>query len=308
MLVEIYYEVDEFNKRFAEKILQFYKLSGYTPLRKMGRMTMSEVMTILIYYHYSHYKNFKSYYNEHLSKVLQKDFPSLVGYDRFVTLIPLALLPMMMFHIYRCSRSLRTGIYYIDSTRLEVCHPKRAHQNKVFKGIANWGKTSVGWFYGIKLHLIINNLGEVVHTCFTQASTSDSNSSVLFKLLNDLDGWVFGDRGYLLNEERLAFAQYDGKIDFFAKPRKNMKQKNKQFMPQLAKDFAKKRPIIETIIGINKEVFNLEHTRHRSVHNAYVHTFSALCAYSFYLKKPKVKLNINQLKIEPPLPQFLVAD
>ncbi len=49
-----------------------------------------------------------------------------------------------------------TGISFIDSTPLEVevCHPCRAHGHKVFKGLVAWGKNSVGWHFGFKLHLI----------------------------------------------------------------------------------------------------------------------------------------------------------
>ena len=127
------------------------------------------------------------------------------------------------FHIFRCKSSIRTDNYFIDSTKIISCHPKRAHQNKVFNGIASWGKTSTGWFYGIKIHLIINNLGEIIQTCFTTGGTSDTHIGVLFYLLKDLSGWVFGDKGYLMNKEKLAFVEYDGMIDFFAKPRNNTK-------------------------------------------------------------------------------------
>ena len=91
----------------------------------------------------------------------------------------------------------------------------------MFKGLADWGKTSTGWFYGIKIHLVINNLGEVIQTRFTTGSSSDTNIATLFYLLKDLSGWVFADKGYLMNEAKLAVVEYEGQIDFFAKPRKN---------------------------------------------------------------------------------------
>ena len=148
MLDEIYYEVDEFNKLHLEKIAVYASQLTWLRGRKVGCMSMSEIMTILIFYHYSHYKNFKNYYTEYVSKSLKRDFPTLVGYDRFVYYIPTALLPMLVFHLYRCRLSLRTGIYYIDSTRLEACHPKRAHQHKVFKGI------SIGFFQPFIVNIV----------------------------------------------------------------------------------------------------------------------------------------------------------
>lgn len=307
MLDEIYYEVDEFNKKYLEKIADYASQVQWLKNRKIGCMSMSEIMTILIFYHYSHYKNFKTYYTDYVSTSHKRDFPTLVGYDRFVYYIPLALLPMLVFHLYRCSLSLRTGIYYIDSTRLEACHPKRAHQNKVFKGFADWGKTSVGWFYGIKIHLVINHLGEIVHTCFSKASTPDNQPKIIFNLLNDISGWVFGDKGYLMNEEKLHFAQHDDKIVFYAKDRKNTSKAKAKKPPLMAKLYARKRPIIETVIGIQKTVLDLEHTRHRSITNAYVHCLAAMCAYSFYQRKPIADIKMSRFLIEPPKNAFAQA-
>jgi hypothetical protein len=105
---------------------------------------LSEIMTILGYYHYSHYNCFKHYYKEHVEKQLKKDFPHLVSYNRYVELLPRAIYPMCLFLSSRTSLAQRTGIYFIDSAPLEVSHPKRAHQHKVFRGWAKWGKTSTG--------------------------------------------------------------------------------------------------------------------------------------------------------------------
>jgi hypothetical protein len=294
MLEEIYYEVDEFNQIYLEKIASFASSISWYPKRKLGCMSMSEIMTILIFYHHSHYKNFKHYYQQYVGKDLKKDFPILVNYDRFIWYIPMAFLPMMCFHLFRCKLSIRTNNYFIDSTKIVACHPKRVHQNAVFKGIASWGKTSTGWFYGIKIHLIINNLGEIIQTCFTTGSTSDTNIGVLFYLLKDLSGWVFGDKGYLMNQAKMDFVEYEGTLDFFAKPRNNTKKANRKSIPDEAKKMAKKRPIIETVIGLQKGVLDLEHTRHRSALNAFTHMLAAMCAYSFYQRKPKGSIQTHK--------------
>lgn len=297
MLTEIYYHVDEFNKSYLKAIALYASQISWYPKRKLGCMSMSEIMTILIYYHYSHYKSFKHYYLEYVCKDLKKDFPISVGYDRFIWYIPIAFLPMFCFHLHRCKASIRTGIYFVDSTRIESCHPKRAHQHQVFKGLSSWGKTSTGWFYGLKIHLVVNNLGEIIQTCFSSGNTSDTSIGVLFYLLKDLSGWVFGDKGYLMNEEKLAFVEHDGEIDFFAKPRTNTKKARKKQMSDFVQKMARKRPIIETVIGINKTVLDIEHTRHRAALNAFTHSLAALCAYSFYERKPRVSIpSQRQLK------------
>lgn len=294
MLDEIYYEVDEFNQLYLEKIAGFASNINWYPKRKIGCMSMGEIMTILIFYHYSHYKNFKQYYEQYVCKDLKRDFPILVSYDRFIWYIPMTLLPMLCFHLCRCKLSTRTNNYFIDSTKIVACHPKRVHQNEVFKGIASWGKTSTGWFYGIKIHLVINNLGEIMQTCFTTGSMPDTNIGVLFYLLKDLSGWVFGDKGYLMSQAKMDFIEYDGTLDFFAKPRNNTQKSNQKFMPDEAKKMAKKRPIIETVIGLQKGVLDLEHTRHRSALNAFTHMLAAMCAYSFYQRKPKVSIQTHK--------------
>ena len=175
-----------------------------------------------------------------------------------------------------------------------ACHPKRTHQNEVFNGIASWGETSSGWFYGIKIHLVINNLSEIIQTCFTTGSTSDTHIGVLFYLLKNLSGWVCGDKGYLMNKDKLAFVEYEGILDFFAKPRNNTKKANQKYVPDEAKKMPKKRPIIETVIGLQKGVLDLEHTHHRSALNAFTHMLAAVCAYSFYQRKPKVSIQIHK--------------
>ncbi|PWK23301.1 hypothetical protein LV89_03118, partial [Arcicella aurantiaca] len=80
MLDEIYYEVDEFNQLYLEKIAGFASNINWYPKRKIGCMSMGEIMTILIFYHYSHYKNFKQYYEQYVCKDLKRDFPILVSY------------------------------------------------------------------------------------------------------------------------------------------------------------------------------------------------------------------------------------
>jgi uncharacterized membrane protein YcaP (DUF421 family) len=114
-------------------------------------------------------------------------------------------------------------------------------------------------------------------------------------MLKDLSGWVFGDKGYLMNDEKLAFIENDGQLGFFAKPRSNTKKENKKEMPLQAKKMARKRPLIETVIEINKAVLDLEQTRHRKETNAFTHVFAGMCAYSFYRRKPKANIELQRL-------------
>lgn len=304
MLTEIYVDVDDFCKAKRALIQHALGYCGAYKKSHPNQLTLSEVMTILVYYHLSPYKNFKAYYTRHVCSDLKRDFPDLVSYDRFVALIPRTLIPLMLYLAHRCSLSLRTGIYYIDSTPVKACHLKPAHQHQTLKGCASWGKTSVGWFFGLKVHLLINHLGQLLHVRITDGSTADSNPKVLFDLTNDLAGWVFGDKGYLLNLEKLEFVQHQQQLHFAAKPRKAMKKPD---LPLEAKRWAKKRGLVETLIGQAKTVCNLEHTPHRSVSNAFVNIYASLIAYSFYERKPMARVDLSNRLLQEGEPQWKIA-
>jgi len=114
-------------------------------------------------------------------------------------------------------------------------------------------------------------------------------------LTQSVQGWVFGDKGYLCNQEKLAFVEHDAKISWFSKPRSNQKIKKSYYdkMPFEARFWAKKRGLIETTIGIQKEELDLEHTRHRSFSNTLTHLIAALAAYYFRVKKPKANIDMS---------------
>src|SRR5690606_1381174 len=88
-----------------------------------------------------------------------------------------------------------TGISFVDATSIRVCHNKRIKRNRVFSGLARRGKTTAGWFYGFKLHLIVNDRGEILSFLLTPGNVSDI--SVLEKLTQGLLGKLFGDKGYI---------------------------------------------------------------------------------------------------------------
>lgn len=291
MLTEIYVNVDDFCQENADLIRTIFRNTGILNKDHPSNLTLSEVMTILIYYHIMPYKNFKKYYTEYVAKDLKQDFPDLVSYNRFCELIPRAFFVLIFYLIYRCSLSQKTGIYYIDSTKWMVCHPKRAHFHKVMKGFADWGKSSMGWFFGLKVHLIINQFGELINVFVSKGSTADNNITLLHRLTHDLWGWIFGDRGYLLNPLKKEALERQGELRFFAKWRKNMK---KQDIPFEAQSWLGKRNIVETVIGIAKIQCDITHSRHRSPSNAFANLLAGLCAYTFMERKPCATVNLER--------------
>jgi hypothetical protein len=286
MLVEIFYHIDEFCKDLKTSDQKKLLLSGNKKRNRQGNLLMSEIVTIIVYYHYSGYKTFKDYYQKHVLVHLKNDFNPLVSYNRFIELKPKALFILSLFVQMKKSGTC-TGISIIDSFPIEVCHIKRASSHKTFNGIAKKGKTSVGWFYGLKLHATINHLGEILSFVLTPGNIIDNNPRVVEKITQNFFGKLIGDKGYIGRAKDLARRG----IQLLHRLRKNMKQ-----VPIFALDalLLAKRALIETVGGLLKQQFSLEHTRHRSKENFLVHIFSTIAAYSFKAVKPSININVLQ--------------
>ncbi|ALA25016.1 IS982 family transposase [Piscirickettsia salmonis] len=253
---------------------------------KPSRMSTSEIMTIMIYFHQSHYRNFKHYYQREVQGHLKKYFPKAVSYNRFVELMPTILLPLCFF--IAAQRKTPTGIYFVDSTVLRVCHHKRSHQNRVFKGLAKKCGSMMGWFYGFKLHLIVNDMGELMAFKLSQATTDDR--VVLPEIAQGLTGKIIGDKGYISQD--LFNRLYEKGLQLINKIRKNMKNR---LMPIIDKILLRRRGIIESVFDQLKNISQIEHSRHRSVNNFMVNILAGLAAYCLQEKKPSLNIQRNLL-------------
>lgn len=288
LLVEIFYDVDNYCIAFEEYCRSHFieeNNCSHFSIIKSRNLSLSEVMTIIIYFHLSAYRNFKAYYTKYVLTVLRPYFPKLVSYNRFVELMQEALVPLLLymtkFRVGKC-----TGISFIDSTTLDVCHNRRIHSHKVFKGIAERGKSSTGWFYGFKLHLVINDKGEILSFYLTPGNVDDRNIEVIEQLSKELYGKLFGDKGYL--SKKISDILYSKGVQLITKLKKNMKNK---LMCMEDKIILRKRAVIENVNDHLKNVCQIEHSRHRSLTNFMVNIVSGLVAYSFLPKKPSLKLD-----------------
>lgn len=280
-LIEIFIEVDDFCNALDNWLVQQGKVK---PSKYKGQLSKSEILTILIFYHHSGYKCFQYYYNRMVRSNLRDYFPKIISYKRFLSYIPKCTQHLFLLGLVQCSKSHRTGIYFIDSKKLPVCHNKRIHSNQVFKDVARRGKSSTGWFYGLKLHLIINNLGEIIAFRIAPANISDNNKELLSQMLEGLQGHCYGDKGYL---SKLFEHFYEQGLKLVTKIRSNMKNK---LMDMSERMWLCKRAIIESVNDILMTVCDIEHTRHRSPVNAVCHMFGAIIAYNFLDHKPMVCL------------------
>ena len=152
-VTEIFCLVDEFCKEYAEIVDK--ALIG-NPAKRPSVMSQSEVITISIIFQLSGFRTFKHFYVFYVKNHMKEDFPDTVSYNRFTELTQQNLMAMTLF-LKTCCLGDCTGISFVDSTPIRVCKPKRINSNKVFKGIANTGKSTMGWFHGFKLHIVIND-------------------------------------------------------------------------------------------------------------------------------------------------------
>ena len=281
-LEDIFCFIDDFCKTFQaahrSNILP-------NPDRKRQRpcaLALSEIMTIMVLFHLSHYRTFKDFYTHALCVHFRKDFPKLVSYNRFLELMPLAAMPLYV--LASRLRGQETGKYYADSTKLQVCDNLRIKNHKVFKDIAKLGKTSTGWFFGFKLHLVINHKGEIMGFKLTPGNTDDRKG--LEKLITGLKGWLFGDKGYI-SQPLLEKLKKQG-LELITRGRKNMK---KQYISKIKKQWLDKRGLIESVIEQLKSICHIQHTRHRSAKNFVTNLMAGVLAYILKPKKPNVSFH-----------------
>jgi hypothetical protein len=292
-ITEIFCFIDDFCKEINQ-IIDKSAVSDGSAIKRRNRkskMSQSEVITIMLLFHLKGYRCLKHFYLNHVCQHMQDDFPETVSYTRFVELQQKAIMPMVMFLQMHCLGKC-SGISFLDSTLIKVCHTKREKQNKVFKGIAEKGKGSMGWFFGFKLHIIINERGEIIDFLITKGNVDDRQPLKDKTFHNKVFGKIFADRGYI-GKDLFEQLFVDG-IHLVTKIKKNMKNTLMNIYDKL---LLRKRAVIESVNDILKNQCQIEHTRHRSFANFITKMVSGLIAYSFYPTKPNINID-NLQRIE----------
>lgn len=276
---DIFCEIDDFCKDFHQKQSQYLLPNPKRERIRHCRMSSSEIMTILILFHLSHYRTFKDFYHECVIRYLKSYFPDLVSYNRFLELKSFVI-PVLAVYMKHKSGD-ETSMYYIDSTTLKVCRNQRIHRHKVFDKIAKRGKSSMGWFFGFKLHLVINHKGEIMSFCLTPGNVDDRKPmETLFK---NLKGTACGDRGYISKNK--AQTLFEKGLNLITKTKANMKKITRSVFE---KYLLAQRSIVETVIEQLKSICLIEHSRHRKPDNFLANTLSALIAYTLKPRKPSI--------------------
>lgn len=288
-ILPLFCEIDDFCQHFEPLWKRRLLGAGERQRDRAGRLCLSEVMTIIVLFHASSYRHFKAYYTEQVMPHYAGAFPRLVSYQRFVELMPSALVPLCGYLQTRKGQC--SGISFIDATSVKVCHNRRIASHQVFDGYARRGKTSVDWFFGFKLHLVINDCGELLSLRLTPGNCDDRQP--VPDLVKELFGKLFGDKGYI--SQPLSETLSDGGVQLVTKLKKKMKNRLLSLFDQI---MLRKRAIIESVIDQLKNISQIEHSRHRSVANCFVNLVAGLIAYTWREKKPSLNIRVqDQLQL-----------
>ena len=285
-LIAMFCDIDDFCKWFEPLYTHRLLQSGRRQRLRQTELTLSEMLTIIVFFHASHYRTFKQYYMEYVATHLRPYFPTLVSYSRFVELMPRTLVALCGYLHTRKGRC--TGITFVDSTPLAVCHNRRISRHKVFAGYATRGKTSMGWFFGFKLHLMINDEGELLAFRVTSGEVDDK--APVRRMARGFWGQLFGDRGYI--SKALREALWSQGLELITLIRRNMKPRLIRLWDRL---LLRKRTLIETVNDQLKNISQIEHSRHRSLTGFMVNLVGGLIAYTFQPKKPSLGLWCGEL-------------
>ncbi len=286
-VIEIFVLCDDFCKEF-EKFISKHKI-GNKPKRK-PKMSTSEIITIMVLFHFGAFKNLKHFYLHYVKEHMKNEFPETVSYNRFIELLQASALPMTMF-LKTCCLGDCTGISFIDSTPIKVCKNKRIFNHKVFKDLAQRGKSTMGYFYGFKLHFVINDKGEILNFVITPGNVDDREPLINKRFIERLKGKLYADKGYI--SKALTEVLFVDGIHLITQIRNNMKN---VLMEMKDKILLRKRSVIETINDELKNICSIEHSRHRSFGNFITNLISGLIAYSFFPKKPSIKYETIETK------------
>lgn len=286
-LIEIFCIFDDFCKYFTPEFKKHtLQVPGKRHRNRASRMSDSEIMTILVLFYTHRFREFKSFYLGYICQHMYRDFPHRLSYNRFVEWQAQVALHLLLF-LQTCALGKCSGISIIDSTPLASCHIKRERQRRTMRGWAAKGKCTMGWFYGFKLHLVINDRGEIIQWKLTPGNVDDREPLKDKRFTERLFGKLFADRGYI--SQNLFEMLFVDNIHLVTKIKKNMKN---SLMNLYDKLLLRKRSVIETVNDELKNVCQIEHTRHRAFDNFATNLIAGLIAYNLLPKKPEMNIEI----------------
>jgi hypothetical protein len=262
--------IDDFFQKNEAIYWQYLKQENPKVRQRSGVLCLSEIIFIAVWYKNSQLHHFKAFYGM-IQRFYYKLFNALSSYQRMVHLINQHQLALQALHISLTS-SAQTACAWVDSTTLPVCKNQRIQRHKSLKKIATRAKSSMGWFYGCKLHVLVDAQGQFIQTQLSNGHTSDIK--ILPKLAQGYIGKIFGDRGYISETLKEKLVKQD--IELITYHRKNMRPVKLSSEDEM---MLRQRNKIETIFSLLKQQYNLVSSRHRSISGYLAGIYASLCAY-----------------------------
>lgn len=277
ILIAIYCFVDDFLKQLLENIrFAIERPRQGRPPQKTFNLSVAELVTLALFKSFTGHSNWKDFY-QHIMSYHGNDFPNLPNYQNFLAamnkLSSAAYLMLSAFMQLFRAHTKDTDFKFPDSTKLKVCENKRIFGHKTNKAYAKRGKSSMGWFYGFKLHIVVNELMQILGVALTPGNTDDRKG--LDMIWDELFGVLIADAGYIGKkwEEK---ARNTGKVLFTA-----VKANMKKLMTEAEHAMLKLRQRVETVFSVLKLRMYIESTLPRSPRGMFAHYVWCLTAYQF---------------------------
>jgi hypothetical protein len=279
---ELFCVIDDFFIKFEATYWTFLKQSSHSVRVRTAQLTISEISFIAIWYKCSHFNNFKAFFSW-LKQDKSHLFKSLPCYQRMIHLINMHQLALHALHV-AVMKAQRSQYLWIDSTTLPVCKNQRIQRHKSLSKIASRGKSSMGWFYGCKLHVVMNQLGEIVCSALSNGHVADIR--MVEHLVDGLEAKLYADRGYISQDLKSRLKSQD--IDLITYHRKNMQAIQ---LSESDEYHLKQRNKIETLFSLLKGQYNLVTSKPRSMAGFLSGIYASLCAYQLtHQNKPKIQI------------------
>lgn len=270
---EVFCTIDDFFQQFEPIYWQFLKDQKVKARLRPTCLSLSEIVFIAVWYKQSAFKHFKAFFWM-LKCAFAHLFKKLPCYQRLIYLINDHQLALNSLHyaLTLPKQAACPQLLWIDATCLPVCKNQRINRHQSIKPIATRGMSSMGWFYGCKLHVLMNQDGEIVRTRLSNGHVSDIK--MVEPLTNQLSAKVYADRGYI--SAKLKATLKNNGVELITNHRKNMPLAQ---LSTVDNYYLRQRSKIETLFGLLKESYSLVTSRYRSVKGYLSGIYASLCAY-----------------------------
>ncbi len=284
VLEQLYFFVSELTAFVQNRCPQ---LVGRIQVGRNHKLTPAELLTISLYRFVTKQQDFKTYYG-FLKGYHAREFPQLPHYSQVLRyqkqLLPFeSLLLSLLMAMNRSNfKNAKEYLMFVDGSEIPVCTNKRIFTHKVSRIIAQRSKSSKGWFYGFRLHILCDRKGNLLGIKITPGNIDERK--MVLKLIKDLQGILVADAGYISSELQKKLSGLN--VWFLTGVKKNQKK----LMTKANHLLLKARQRVETTIGVLKQRLGLVTSLPRSVPGYQVHYVLVCLAYCIFGMMKKKQL------------------